>query len=265
MSGRESLRHTFDAAADTYHQARTRYPAALYDRLREVTGLGAGTAVLELGPATGVATEELARSGAVVMGVEIGQQLVAQARVNLARFSDVQIIQGSFDTWEPPSWGAFDLVAAASCWHWMDPESKHERAHRHLRPGGYLAHWSASHVIPVDGDPFFAEIQGVYDEIGEGMPGGWHETRPGELPERGDVLEDSGLFEMVSIDQYDWEETYNADGYIAVLDTFSGHIAMEPAQRDRLYGEIRRRLADRPDGTLRRHYGSVLHIARRID
>jgi hypothetical protein len=34
-------------------------------------------------------------------------------------------------------------------------------------------------------------------------------------------------------------------------------------QRDRLYGEIRRRLAERPDGRLRRHWGAVLRVARR--
>lgn len=33
--------------------------------------------------------------------------------------------------------------------------------------------------------------------------------------------------------------------------------------KHRLYGEIRRRLAERPDGRLRRHWNSVLHIARR--
>jgi hypothetical protein len=38
---------------------------------------------------------------------------------------------------------------------------------------------------------------------------------------------------------------------------------MEDWQRDRLYDEVRRRLATRPDGLLRRHWGCVLHIARR--
>jgi hypothetical protein len=38
---------------------------------------------------------------------------------------------------------------------------------------------------------------------------------------------------------------------------------MEPWQRDRLYGEIRLRLALRPDGQLRRHWGVVLHVAQR--
>ena len=61
----------------------------------------------------------------------------------------------------------------------------------------------------------------------------------------------------------DWEIAYDADAYIDLLETFSGHIAMAPWQRERLYGEIRRRLAARPDGLLRRHWGTVMHVARR--
>jgi hypothetical protein len=38
---------------------------------------------------------------------------------------------------------------------------------------------------------------------------------------------------------------------------------MTQRQRDRLYGEIRRRLAARPDGLVRRHWGAVLNVARR--
>ena len=66
---------------------------------------------------------------------------------------------------------------------------------------------------------------------------------------------------MTAVRHVDWETTYDADGYLALLDTFSGHIAMAPAARERLYGEIRRRLALRPDGRLRRHWGAVLHVA----
>jgi len=34
-------------------------------------------------------------------------------------------------------------------------------------------------------------------------------------------------------------------------------------QRDHLYDGIRRLLAQRPDGRLRRHWGAALHVARR--
>lgn len=78
-------------------------------------------------------------------------------------------------------------------------------------------------------------------------------------------IEATGLFEDVQVRHFDWEISYDADGYIGLLDTFSGHIAMESWQRDRLYREIRRRLAGRPDGRLRRHWGAALHVARRRD
>ena len=64
---------------------------------------------------------------------------------------------------------------------------------------------------------------------------------------------------------FGWETRYDADGYIGLLGTFSGHIAMEPWKNERLFSEIRRRLAARPDGTLRRHWDAVLHVARRRD
>ncbi len=65
--------------------------------------------------------------------------------------------------------------------------------------------------------------------------------------------------------EFIWELRYTAGQYIELLDTFSGHIDMAPWQRDRLYGEIRRRLSARPDGMLRRHWGAALQIARRLD
>jgi hypothetical protein len=67
----------------------------------------------------------------------------------------------------------------------------------------------------------------------------------------------------VTVRHFDWEISYTAEEYIRLLDTFSGHIEMAPWQRDRLGGEIRRRLAERPGGRLRRHWGAVLHVARR--
>jgi hypothetical protein len=131
-----------------------------------------------------------------------------------------------------------------------------------LRPGGHLAFWSAVHVLPVDGDPIFDEIQAVYDEIGQSIPPGTPVPRPQQLPDDRADIEASGLFDVVDIHQYDWETIYDAEGYIDLLCTFSGHIAMEDWQRDRLFGEIRRRLGQRSDGRLRRHWGVVLHIAR---
>ena len=120
-------------------------------------------------------------------------------------------------------------------------------------------------LFPVPGKtPLWLEEGAVKtDEIGEGTPGDHTWPRPGELTVHAGEIEGSGLFEVTLIRHFDWEQIYDAEGYIALLDTFSGNIAMATWQRERLYGEIRRRLAQRPDGTLRRHWGAVLHVARR--
>jgi SAM-dependent methyltransferase len=159
----------------------------------------------------------------------------------------------------------FGLVFAATAWHWIDPAVRYQRAWAALRPGGHLAFWSASHVFPDGGDPIFDELQGVYDEIGESKPDDARQPRPGELPDQAAGTEASGLFDVVHVRQFDWEIRYTADQYIALLNTFSGHIAMAGWQRDRLFSFIRATLAERPDGLLRRHWGAVLQVARRRD
>jgi SAM-dependent methyltransferase len=260
---REQLRATFETAADSYQRARPDYPDELFTELMQAADLGPGSRLLEIGCATGKATRGLARRGFAITCVELGADLAAAARRNLAAYDGVQVITGKFEAWQPPSGQRFDLVYAATAWHWIDPGLRCRLAWQQLVPGGHLAIWSAVHVIPEGGDPFFEELQEIYDEIGEGMPGDWVSPRPGDLDDNVAELEGSGLFDIVRVRHFDWEISYDAEGYIELLNTFSGHIAMERWQRDRLFGEIRRRLAARPDGRLRRHWGAALTVARR--
>ena len=258
---RQTLRQTFDRAADLYQRARPEYPDALFEDVIGVAGLRAGDRLLEVGRATGKATLPLARRGFAITCVELGPHLAEAARRNVSGL-DVEVVDGRFEDWQPRPGQRFALVFAATAWSWVDPAVRYARAWEALRPGGHLAFWNATHVFPDGGDPFFVEIQPVYDEIGEGLPDGWVPVRPGQVPDDRAEIEASGTFEVVDVGQYDWETVHDAESYIELLNTFSGHIAMAPWQRDRLYGEIRRRLSDREDGRLRRHWGCVLQIAR---
>lgn len=265
MADSDGLGLSFNAAADLYQSARPEYPERLYEALITAAGLTTPDHLLEIGCATGKATLPLARRGFRITGVEPGPALAAAARRNLADFPSVEIVESSYEDLDPSATGPFDLAFAATAWHWIDPTVRYRRAWEILRPNGHLAFWRATHVFPAGGDPIFSELQEVYTEIGESRPTGATYPRPGELPdERADIVA-SGLFEPILIQEFDWEVTYNADEYIRLLNTFSGHIAMGPGRRDRLYSEVRRRLAARPEGTLRRGWGAVLHVARRRD
>lgn len=262
---RDRLKVTFDSVADRYQQARPDYPAELYAELISAAALRPGDRLLEVGCGTGKATAPLARRGFRITCLEPGPRLAAAARRNLAGYRDVQVVEQALEDWQPAAAERFDLVFAATAWHWVDPAAGYLRAWQSLRTGGHLAVWGAGHVVPAGGDPFFGELQEVYDEIGEGMPSGTGYFAPGDQPDDSAAIEGSGLFAMTLVRHFDWEISYTAAAYIALLDTFSSHIDMADWQRDRLYGEIRRRLARRADGRVRRHWGAVLQIARRRD
>jgi SAM-dependent methyltransferase len=263
VEDRLRLRQTFNSVAARYDRARPRYPAELFDALVDRAGLKTGDHVLEIGPATGIATRPMVERGFNLTCVELGEDLAQVARTNLAEFPQVEIIRADFDAWSPTR--AFDLVMAATAWHWIDPTSRYRLAWQALRPGGHLAFWSAIHVFPDDGDALFEDLQEVYEEIGEGLPPDTPRIKPGQLPDRLDEIDRSGLFTNAVALQFDWVTDYSADSYIELLDTFSNHIAMSNSQRSRLYGAVRELAAERPAAEIARHWGAVLHVARRVD
>jgi SAM-dependent methyltransferase len=230
---REPLRRTFDTAADLYEAARPSYPEELFDDLVALAALEPGARLLEIGCATGKATRSLLERDFSVVCVEMGAQLAERARRNLAGFP-FEIHIATFEGWEGEP-EAFELVYAATAWHWVDPAIGYSKAHRLLRPGGHLAFWSAGHAFPADFDRFFAEIQEVYDAIGESHPGQWPPPPPEQIPDEVAEIEASGLFEEIQVRRYVWEKQYSAEEYIALLNTLSGHIAMETAKREHLY------------------------------
>jgi SAM-dependent methyltransferase len=259
---RETLRQTFDSVSERYHRARPDYPDALFEHLLQVTGVGADDRLLEVGCGTGKATLPLARRGLDIVALEPGPALAAVARQHLAPWPRVRVEESTFEVWRARE--RVDLVFAATAWHWVDPKVRYHLAWQALKSSRYLAFWSATHVFPEGGDPFFHDIQVIYEEIGDKQAlAGVTYPRPGELPDMRSEMVAGGLFECIDIRHFDWEVTYDADQYIELLKTFSGHITMQPWQRDRLFGEIRRRLALRSPPTLRRHWGVVLHIGRR--
>jgi SAM-dependent methyltransferase len=260
VGDRERLRTTFDQAAELYQDARPEYPEELFHRLTELAGLRPGDRILEIGAGPGKATLPLARRQLRITAIEPGVALAAQARTNLANYP-VDVVQTRFEDWDGQR-GEYAAVVAATAWHWVDPDLRYQLAAQALRSGGHLAIWGAQHVFPPDGDPFFADLQEVYDAIGQGLPEDALRPPPGELPEQTSEIEASGLFNVVAVEHFDWTVDYNAESYIDLLRTFSGHIAMPAESRQRLFAEIRQRLARRPNGQVRRGWGAVLHIAR---
>ncbi|MFC7621272.1 class I SAM-dependent methyltransferase [Microlunatus sp. GCM10028923] len=258
-----SQRDAFDESAAIYLSARSPYPAALFDDLIASTGLRPPAELLEFGAGPGTATVDLARRGFKITAVELGPNLAEQARRNLAAFPLVTVTTSSFEDWEPPAGAGFDLVYSANAWRWFDPELRWSKAAKLLAPGGWLAVFGARHAFPDGYDPFFDQLQPVYEELGEGAID-WPPAPPG--PINGPLIEEaesSGSFTVVADRRYVWPVEYDVDGYLALLGTFANHLVMEPAKRDHLEAEVRRLFAERPGGRVTRHWVSQPVLFRR--
>lgn len=173
------------------------------------------------------------------------------------------MITTAFEPWQPPAGTTYDLIYAANSWHWLDRELRWTKAADLLTPGGHLVIFGARHGFPEGFDPFFTEIQKVYDELGEAL-GEWPPPLP--RPTIGSLIdeaESSGRFREIARRMFVWPVQYDADRYLDLLNTFANHLVMEPAQRQRLHAEVRRLLAGRPDGLVTRHWISELAILRR--
>lgn len=247
---RERLRQTFGAVAELYDRARPEYPAVVFDDLAELAKLGPGSRVLEIGPGTGKATAELVRGGYAVTGVELSADLAAVARRTVPA---AEIVVANFEAWEPREAG-FDAICAFAAFHWIAPELRYSKPARLLRPGGALAVVHGHHVLPADGDLFFAEVQDDYDAV---VPHPDNRA-PGPPEEVADEWRDefraSGVFDRVEVRRRLQPLTYTADEYVAVLATFSNNLVLPSAQREELFHRIRRRIEARPGGTVTKHF-----------
>jgi SAM-dependent methyltransferase len=159
--------------------------------------------VLEIGPGTGQATVPLAERGCRIVAVELGAGLAAVARRKLARYPRVEVVVAAFEDWPLPP-DPFDLVLAATAFHWIDPAVRVAKAADALRPGGALAVISTHHVAGGD-HGFFADVQACYRRWDPETTPGFRLPTAAEVPMRGDELDRSGRFGPVAFRRHQWE------------------------------------------------------------
>ena len=137
---------------------------------------------------------------------------------------------------------------------------------RALRPGGAIAlFWN--HHVQSDADAgFFDAVKVVYEREAPEKAKKWErltsaeELGEPELP----AIERSGLFGPVAVRKYRWDQSYDAAGYVDVLNTYSDHLAQPAEERERLFRGIAEFIDTQYGGRVAKGYQTILYVARRI-
>jgi ubiquinone/menaquinone biosynthesis C-methylase UbiE len=258
------IRLSFGSVAERYDRARPGYPESLIDILWENAQLEAGDRALEIGAGTGQATISFAARGLNVLAVEPSAAMAAIIDRKLsAAGHEGRTVVSDFESVELED-AAFNLIYAATSWHWLDPERRFAIAGRAIAPGGTLAvlwtwpRWRANHLI--------AELDAAYERSGAPLEtmGPIHPTEPdaGALGrEWSGEIERSDVFEKPLGKLIDWSQTYTATEYTDLLGTYGDHIGLRPEVRAQLFADIES-IIDADEGAVELHYRTLLLTAR---
>jgi SAM-dependent methyltransferase len=254
---REHFRGTFDDDADAYDRTRPVCPPAVFDDVVELGGLGAESHVLEIGPGTGQATRPLAERRIAVTAVELGPALADRTALNLAAFDKVQVINTSFEAFDPGG-ARFDAVFACNSFHWIDPGTRYTKAADLLFPRGHLIVVSTPWVVPDDADKFWWDVQDDWQAVGG------REDPTAKHPDRFDLplagLAESGCFAEAITRRTRFDVAFTTEDYVTNLRTQSGFKEFEGPVQRALIERIRRRI-DQHGGRIRAHLLAILTVA----
>ncbi|WP_422769817.1 class I SAM-dependent methyltransferase [Plantactinospora sp. WMMC1484] len=260
------LGRVFNEVPELYDRVRPGYPDELFADLVAVTGVAETSSVLEVGCGTGQATRSLAALGCAVTAVEPGAELAALARRRLADRPNVTVETSSFEDWADRG-RRFDLLVAASAWHWVDPSIGWRRAYEIIRPGGWTA--LLGHVVVRrPGEPeVYAETADLHQRFSPGNPGWCHPPLESEVPATGrgwGSVDDPGdFFGPPVVRWYPTVQWFDGKGFADLLRSTSLYRRLDRAVREPLLDAVAERVRTRMGDRAPRRYLSVLRLGQR--
>ena len=267
-ASRGDLGQVFDEVPELYDRVRPAYPGELFADLVAITGMDERSSVLEVGCGTGQATRSLAALGCSVTAVEPGAGMAALARQRLAAFGNVDVEMAKFEEWNDRG-RLFDVVVAASSWHWVDPSAGWRRAHDVLHPGGWMA--LIGHVvIRRPGEPeVYAQTADLHERFCPGNPGWGHPPLEEEVRSTGEgwgLVSDPGtLFGPAIVRWYPAVQWFDGAGFADLLRSQSLYRRLGNDVREPLLDAIAERIRTRMGDRAARRYLSVLRVGQRAE
>lgn len=232
----------FELVADVYERGRPGYPADAIAWLVERLDLRPGRTVLDLGAGTGKLTRALVPSGARVVAVEPGEQMLAQLRRVLP---GVESRLGSAEA-IPLEDDSVDALTVGQAFHWFRHDEALPEIHRVLRPqGGIGLIWNAR-----DRRWDVTELLEEFIPSGRAAPGTWS-----------DQLRASALFGPVEERRFRFAQTLDADGLVDRLLSISFVAAAPEQKRLALERSVRVLVAER-GGRVELPYVTDVYVSR---
>lgn len=250
---------SFESMAAAYDLGRPGYPDALYEDLAALVPPPAS--VLEIGAGTGHATAALAARGYRIVALEPGPQLARLARRKVAGRGLVEVLETPFEAWTPGP-RRFEMIAAATSFHWLDTDVARQRCAQALDHGGVVAVW-LNLLDPERNLSLLQRSAHIYARVAPSIDTGERVATPERIALSRPAL-DGGPFQALPLRTYAWTIRYDWPAYRRLLESFSDHRLLTPSDRGQLYRELEGMIAAAGHDGFDYHLVTVLHLFRRL-
>ena len=257
----ENFERNFDNAAAEYEKSRPNYVSGIYDDIFRYKRISPDSRVLEIGMGTGIARKPVLDTECRFTGIEPGGHLIALAREKFQGCGNFTSYCQTLQDFECPD-ETFDLIYAATAFHWIPEEYGYRRVCSLLKNGGAFARF-AYHAGPDKGRSALTdEIQKLYCRYmhQEDPPAEYSDQNAKELADRMTAYG----FRDTAYKLYHTTKDFTADEYMALLRTYPDHMKLDPEDRKQLFSGIYHAI-ERNGGTMTVYYTMDLELARKID
>lgn len=218
------LRLKFNEDEINYDHFRPTYPDELFADVISYSSVDEGSNSLEIGIGTGQATRSILESGCSVTAIEIGDKLSDFVKKKFIKYNNFTVINADFMAL-PIELDSYDLVYCATAFHWLPKEEGYSKVYNILKSGGTIAlFWN--HPFPNRKDDISNNVnRRVYDKY---CPSDKEivEFCEKDCEQRIRELEQFG-FKEIKTKLYHRVRTLTSDSYIALLNTYSDHRALD--------------------------------------
>ncbi|MCL2860261.1 MAG: class I SAM-dependent methyltransferase [Oscillospiraceae bacterium] len=231
---------SFDIYASDYQSVRPSYPIQLYHDLQAVCQISQDSKMIEIGAGTGIATEELAKTGANIVALEPGENLAKIAKERLDGHENVSIVCDTFENYQHAE--KFDVALAFTSFHWLTDE-KYQKINNMLNSDGKLVIvWNSfmqsdSDVVSRIDELYQKHLPDVYPSTSSTSE--VNSNVIAKLTKRIGELVANPEFQVVYLNEYVTAYEYDKDTYPKLLNTFPKIINIaNKEQKDKFLKEV---------------------------
>ena len=267
----KEYRTHFNDIVDEYEKIRPEWISEIYDDIFKYAKPKQGDNALEIGVGTGKATTPILNMGYNVTAVEINPKMADYSLKRFNHCNNFTVVVSSFED-ALLNDNSFDLIYAASAFHWVDAETGLPKSLRLLKQGGTIALFRYNEIASPEYE--------LYNKVREAYHRYYDEFynipyRQSVRKNHNDFLTTEEIykgyrfnnlqrygFENVSMKFYDVSLEYDSNEYISFLNTLSDHRNLPDSVKLPFYKEIKQVIDDN-DGKYRIDYVFQLYLGRK--